>query len=304
MRYLLLSWGYRIEASKFMGMCTMRFKVFVSTSLFLVSVMSSVNFALAAGDPFENALDSLANSRGDSKAPVHGVGTLDDMANGIGKNNASSGKGIDAAIQDVLADQAEKKAQAERQKRIQIEQEVKQQDADMESHCACIFHSCDSGLRLVPARLSYEERIRENERMDEADRLANDARIREIPICNAWKAAGPKANSESFKAQLRQQDAALAAAQNSSAEAARQRDAVIDAETKRRNAQQENAVKAKLKADQDAENARIAAKKAKDAARAAEQEEKLRQGCLQPGSEGDCACVKYHPEIKYNACSK
>jgi len=281
----------------------MRFKVFVSTSFFLVSVMSSVNFALAATDPFENALDSLANSRGDSKAPVHGVGTLDDMANGIGKDNASSGKGIDAAIQDVLADQAEKKAQAERQKRIQIEQEAKQQDADMKGHCACVYKSCKTWLRFYRQGIgkSYAEQDKE---MDEQDRLEEEARIREIPICNAWKAAGPKANSESFKAQLRQQDAALTAAQNASAEAARQRDAVIDAETKRRNAQQENAVKTKLKADQDAENARIAAKKAKDAARAAEQEEKLRQGCMQPGSEGDCACVKYHPEIKYNACSK
>lgn len=284
----------------------MRCKNYLVSGLLLALALLTPDFVMAAGNSINDTFDALANSKGGSKTSAAGLDAFDDMAKGKGSSDAGTGHGIDAGLQTIEANRAEKKARIAEEKRIRMEELAKKQDQDMNSDCYCAYNNCL--LRAYrydykSSKTAREQEIEQAAILDEADRQARPAREAKKRVCDEWKAAGPKANSESFKAQLRQQDAAIAAAKRGAEEAARQRDAMIEADIKQRAAQEESARIAKRNATEDAEKSRAAAQAAKAEAAAAEGEEKRRQACMEHRSEGLCECMKYYPKKKRNGCN-
>lgn len=283
--------------------------------LLLALMISSV--AMAAGNSINDTFDSLANSKGGS-GKAAGLDAFDDLASGKGGSDAGIGHGVDAGLQAIEANKAAKAAQAERLRRIRMEQEAQKQDEEMQRSCRCIFTTC---LKIVdnsdPCKqfINYssssaygepywacqrEVRAKEQWKRAHAEEIAAQE-LKEWQaqkrVCEAWKAAGPKANSESFKAQLRQQDAAIASRQREADEAALQRDALISAE--------ERAQLAKERAIYDAKNAKAAQEAAKAKSKADEQEAEFKTSCLADVDYSRCGCLKYYPiKNKGGVCRK
>lgn len=290
----------------------MRINNFLATVLLLLSAAITADFAVAAGNSIDDGFDALDKAKGGSKTTGQGIdagfGSLDK-----GKGSTAAGHSIEAGFQDVAAQRAKEAAGEEEKKRIRMEQEAKKQDQDMEKDCHCVYNNCDSGLRSYSCRhfpgerrsTCAEQEAEQREAMDEQDRIRARERRDKKPICDAWKAAGPTASSASFKAQLRQQDDAIAAAQRAAADAARQRDALIEADIKKNMAQEENTKEAERKAAENAVKAARAAEIAKNAAAEAAREKKERQWCMADRSRLSwCRCAKYDNNPKAQGCMK
>lgn len=249
-------------------------------------------------DPFAG----LEKGKG-SKAGQGMDAAFNALNNSVSNGSVEFGHGIEAGFQGVAAQRAQQAALAAEAERVRMEQEAKKQDEEMKSDCYCIYNNCVF-LTLTPQPCSgtWEkkqacEKSREWNEDKEAE-FQEEKRIKQAKkaICDDWKAAGPKANSESFKAQLRQKDDAIATAQRKAAEAGRQRDALIAADVKRVAAQEENI---RLKAEADAANnerAAIAAAKAKADAANAEREDKLHKWCMTGKNISYCDCWRWAPK--------
>jgi hypothetical protein len=188
----------------------MRNKISLMCGLLLAFAFMLSSVAMAAGSSVNDSFDALANSKGGSKS-VAGMDAFDDIAKGKGKNDVGTGHGIEAGLQSIVTNKAEKTAQAEIQKRLRMEQEAQQQDKEMQGSCYCIYNNCPT-IEII--RNCGGDLACEKETEAGVARYAAHAEERHRDfeekkrVCDAWKAAGPKANSESFKDQLRQQDAA------------------------------------------------------------------------------------------------
>lgn len=292
--------------------------------LLLASTFMISSIAIAGDNSVNDAFDSLANSKGGSSKAA-GLDAFDDLASGKGNADAGTGHGVAAGLKAMEANRAEQEAQAERLRRIRMEQEAKKQDEDMKADCYCVYNNCNN---LIPMCIiyndSHDSRYKRDScsydqslakawnaahaaEIEEENRRYWEAKHEKKRLCDAWKAAGPKANSESFKAQLRQQDQAISASQRASAEATRRRDDEIEADIKQRDAQDEqnkNALIAKLKAEEDAENAKQAARVAAEKAEAAKREAQLKEWCMTGNNMGYCSCWKWAPKTESKGCMK
>lgn len=304
----------------------MRINIFLATLLLLVSAVIASGIAFAAGNSIDDGFAALDKSKGGAKATGIDAGfdALDKgsskatgieagfgaLEKGKSKGDAATGHGVDAGFQGVEAHKAEQAAQAARIQRIRMEQEAQKNEQDMNSNCGpCLYKECRIGLsyefRNSQAKAAWEASQREHAaEIAEENRQYHAARAEQRRVCDAWKAAGPKANSESFKAQLRQQDNAIEAAQKAADESARQRDALIAADIKRAQSNSARAEIAQRNADENAANAANASEKAKRDAILAEREAKTRNWCLAVKSRLDlCTCSQYNP-VQGSACGK
>lgn len=295
----------------------MRFNIhLVKISLFLSLITSLSHSAIAAGS-LEDSFNDLAKNRSGSKTTGQGISEGFDSL-GKDKANPATGHGIEASMQDLEAYRAEEKVYQAEVQRLRMEQEAKDQDKNLEKECACILAgNCIRPIKLVysdPTNITADERGRlwkqQNDEFEEkVVRPFWDGIRAKKPICEAWQAEGSKANSEFFKEQLRQQDKAVVAAQSAAAASARQRDALIEADIKRRTEQSKSEQAALITAEQNKKADKIAeqdAIKAAAKAAAAEQEEKNRQWCLADLAKGHfkCECVKYSSIKEIKACEK
>jgi hypothetical protein len=297
----------------------------IITSIFsylLISLMVSV--AYGAGDSINDAFKALTNSDSGSESKPTGLGALSGLANDEGNSDAGTGHGIKAGLKAIEANEAAQAAEAERQRRIRMEQEAQKQEQEMSNNCKCILwpcigiidnsDPCESYKTHEPMRqdTTYwggaqfgqryvaclrEERAKAEWKKEHAEEIAEQERREQQEkrrVCEAWKAAGPKANSETFKAQLRQQDVAIASRQREADQLALQRDALIQAD--------EKAQLAKERAAYDANNAKVAREEAEAKAKADEEEAKFKASCLSDVDYGRCGCLKYYPPRTVEAC--
>ncbi len=259
---------------------------------------------------------------------------MEALAKSRGEGGKASGHGVDAGIADINTYRAEQKALAERQERTRLEAEAKNQEETMMRDCKCVLNSCStsSGLSYTVAvtcsslmgeelRQCQKEEREEWERVkaekaweaahkaeiEEENRRRSEAKRAQRKVCEDWKAAGTMADTEAFKARLRQQDQAIAEADRVSSEKARQRDAMIAADAKRAIAEADRVEAGRIKSENDKRAAALAARKAEEEtelAKAAEAEEKLRLWCMaDPVRLDNCACGKY-TTIRGPTCSK
>jgi hypothetical protein len=298
--------------------------------LSVIMTVLLVAFAAVAG-PVEDGLADLAKSRS-SAGSSSGAEAMEALAKSRAEGGKASGRGIDAGIADIDTYRAEQKALAEKQERARLEEEAWKQDEAMKKDCACILNSCSTGLKITVTRTCstlmgeelrqcQKEEREERERVkaekaweaahraeiEEENRRRSEARRAQRKVCEDWKAAGPTADSEAFKARLRQQDQAIAEAERVSAEKARQRDAMIAADARRAIAAADRVEADRIRAENDKRAAASAAQQAEAAmelAKAAAAKEKLRQWCLaDPVNLGNCACGEY-TSLRGETCSK
>ena len=306
----------------------MRINIFLVTILSLVSTVITMNFALAASSSIDDGFSALDKIKGGSKVTGIDAGfdALDNgsskatgieagfgaLEKGKSKGDAATGHGIDTGFQGVEAHRAEQAAQAARMQRIRMEQEAQKNEQDMNSNCgACLYKDCRIQLRRVFSNREEEAAYNASQRahageIAEENRQYEASRDAQRRVCDAWKAAGPKANTDAFKAQLRQQDNAIAAAQRAADDSARQRDALIAQDVKRAQAITSNAEQAQRVADDNAANTAAAREKARVAANQAEQEARTHKWCMAlPDMSGYCECNKYNlkkSSVKGSAC--
>lgn len=289
-------------------MKTVRLNITLSASLLTVFILGTISFAKSTGNSVDDGFDALEKNKGSSKTLSQGINGFDSLDKGA-KTNASSGHGIDAALSDIEAHKAKKKAEAAEKKRKIMAEEAKKSDEDMKNSCYV-----DSGpllqFRVVYKTTEEQEAHEEWARthaaeIEEENRKRRAAKAEQRRICDEWKAAGPKANSESFKAKLRQQDAVIAQMQRTATEEAKRRDATIEADIKQQKSSEESSREAKNKADRDTANSRASAAKAKSDAKEAEREEKHKQWCMVELAKDHrwCGCGKYDP-VKGGVCMK
>jgi hypothetical protein len=258
------------------------------------AVVTLLFFALSfvtaqASDSISRGFDALEKKK-PQKQTVSGMDGFDTLGKAK-KENAFSGHGIEAAFADVEVDRNEKKVQAEHEKRRRMEAEAKKNDSDMENSCYCVYNNCpvlkftETVSCWKDGRDPCQERSEWNKvhpyENAEKKRQEKIAAANKKEVCDAWKAAGPKANSESFKALLKTQDKAIENARRNAVEVEKKRDAIIDAQIKQKYRVEDIAIEADRKAKNDADDMKIRAEKAKNDAINAEKEEKNRRWCME-----------------------
>jgi hypothetical protein len=263
-------------------------------------------FALAGDNSINDAFDALANSKGGSSSKSVGMDAFDDIAKGKGSNDAGAGHGIEAGLQAIETNRAEKRARDAELKRLRMEEDAKKQDEYLAANCDCRFGEyadgrCQSGLLII--QTCYGENARgfreavpcASASMGEEERQASAAaKAEKHRLCAAWKAEGPKANSAAFRAQLAQQYAVIDASKQKWKEEEKKRDEIIRADFKKAS---EKAAKDQQDRDQaarDAERAETAAAAAKVKAEADEREAKQKAWCMADQSRlSYCSCARY-----------
>lgn len=297
-----------------------KYEVITAIFVFALTIGSS-NQVFAAGSSTDDPFAALAESKAGTGATHKSSGDVfDSLANSRSQASPSSGHGIEAGIAEINTFRAEQKAQAEKIARQRFVDEAAQEDKKMASECtqileengcrstALIYTSCDNKLRTSCS----EQRSQQLKGIYEEQAIEERACLTKRSICKSWKAAGPKAKSDSFKAQLSQQDNLLSDAMRIAAEQAKQRDAIIQADENQKANQAERANKAdreRAKAESDelaaVQRARDLEKKKEEDAR----EEKLRISCMAELAKDHhpCACWKWDKKktsVKGAACEK
>jgi hypothetical protein len=268
-------------------------------------MLSSV--AMAAGSSVNDSFDALSNSKGGSKS-VAGMDAFDDIAKSKGNNDAGAGHGIEAGLQAIETNRAEKQARDAELKRLRMEEDAKKQDAYLAENCDCHYGEYADGRCKSAALISiiqtcygenaygFQEQIPcASSSMGEEERQASaTAKAEKHRLCTAWKAEGPKANSAAFRAQLAQQYAVIDASKQKWKEEEKKRDEIIRADFKKTS---EKAAKDQQDSDQaarDAERAKTASASAKVKAEADEREAKQKAWCMADQSRmSSCSCNRY-----------
>lgn len=186
----------------------------------------------------------------------------------------------------------------------------KKVNKEMAAACKCVFDSCDRLLLTKgncldehDAEYCAAKKAANEERKASVRNAAKPARAEKLKTCKAWKAADPDAASDGYKAKLKQQDEAIAAAEKLADAEYDRKLSAIEAAEKQRIAAKGAAAKAEQQAGKAAQAQREAAN-AKAAADRKAKDEQHRQWCLADSKRLNlCECAAYAP-AGGKTCSK